>query len=279
MLALGRLPDALDAYDGTVERFPDDVVAWTGRAETLRALGRLRDALDAYDFTVEWFPDDVVARNGRAMVLIDLGRADEARLSLLAAGTAPRQPGDWIAAHVLCMIDPRAGATQALADRLQHLVQTCPYPGQRRYFETTHAVVQLALRLRCRGKTGDPWLARSAGLRGRRAAGAAPDASACRGGPGRFACGPTEPCRCVKRRAVGGTRCPPAATRNRAALRAGRRTAVDPPHRDRGLGSYAFASGRRCMDRAQSEVTSSARLASVAKRPSQQDPKEPVHAH
>ena len=144
--ALGRLPDALDAYDRTVERFPDDAYAWTSRAETLRALGRLPDALDAYDRTIEQFPDNVVARTGRAMVLIDLGRADEARLSLLAAGTAPRQTGDWIAAHVLCMIDLRAGATPALADRLQHLVQTCPYPGQRRYFETTHAVVQLALR-------------------------------------------------------------------------------------------------------------------------------------
>ncbi len=75
---MGRLDEALAAYDRTVEAFPEKVDARTGRAETLRAMGRLDEALAAYDRTVEAFPENAVARNGRAETLRAMGRLDEA---------------------------------------------------------------------------------------------------------------------------------------------------------------------------------------------------------
>jgi tetratricopeptide (TPR) repeat protein len=81
----GRLEEALAAYDAAVERFPDNAVARMGRAETLRELGRLEEALAAYDAAVERFPDNAVARNGRAETLRALGRLEEALAAYDAA--------------------------------------------------------------------------------------------------------------------------------------------------------------------------------------------------
>jgi len=75
---LGRLEEALQAYDHAVRDFPQNVVARTGRAEVLKEQGRLEEALQAYDHAVRGFPQDVVARNGRAEVLKELGRLEEA---------------------------------------------------------------------------------------------------------------------------------------------------------------------------------------------------------
>jgi hypothetical protein len=58
----------------------------------------------------------------------------------------PRVKGDWVAAHILCMIDLKAGSKDALAERLQQFVKTCPYQEQQRYFETTLAVTRIALK-------------------------------------------------------------------------------------------------------------------------------------
>ncbi len=93
--ALGRLDEALAAYDATVEEHPEDVVAKKGRAEALKALGRLDEALAAYDATVKEHPGDVVAKEGRAEALKALGRLDEA----LAAYDAivKEHPGDVVA--------------------------------------------------------------------------------------------------------------------------------------------------------------------------------------
>jgi tetratricopeptide (TPR) repeat protein len=75
---LGRLHEALHAYEQTVNDFPQNAFARTGRAEVLRELGRLEDALQAYELTAKDFPQDAVARNGRAEVLRDLGRLEDA---------------------------------------------------------------------------------------------------------------------------------------------------------------------------------------------------------
>ncbi|MGI8656178.1 MAG: tetratricopeptide repeat protein [Pyrinomonadaceae bacterium] len=75
--SLGRLGDALKAYDVVIEEYPDNVVAKTGRADVLKSLGRLGDALKAYDAIIEEYPDDVVAKTGRADVLKLLGRLDD----------------------------------------------------------------------------------------------------------------------------------------------------------------------------------------------------------
>ena len=75
---MGRPVDALAAYDEAVARHPESVVAKTGRAETLNGLERLDDALAAYDEVVARHPENVVAKNGRAETLKRLGRLDEA---------------------------------------------------------------------------------------------------------------------------------------------------------------------------------------------------------
>ena len=69
----------------------------------------------------------------------------DARHALQAAGTAPKHPGDWVAAHILCMIDLRTKPNAALVERLLTLAKDCPYPGSRRYFETTLFVARVAL--------------------------------------------------------------------------------------------------------------------------------------
>ncbi|QJE72248.1 tetratricopeptide repeat protein [Aerophototrophica crusticola] len=76
--AMGRLGEALAAYEDAVAQFPNDVVARNGRAEALKAMGRLGEALAAYEDGVAQFPNDVVARNGRAEVLKAMGRLGEA---------------------------------------------------------------------------------------------------------------------------------------------------------------------------------------------------------
>ena len=53
--ALGRLDEALEAYDATLREFPQDVVVRNGKAEVLKALGRLDEALGAYGATVREF--------------------------------------------------------------------------------------------------------------------------------------------------------------------------------------------------------------------------------
>ncbi len=93
--ALGRPQDALAAYDDATLRFPHNVVALNGRAETLRALGRLEDALTAYDDAALRHPQNIVALNGRAETLKALSRLQDA----LAAydDAALRFPHDVVA--------------------------------------------------------------------------------------------------------------------------------------------------------------------------------------
>src|SRR5579885_3204581 len=76
--AMGRLDEALAAYDAVLVDNIGDAFTNTGRAETFRASGRLHDALTAYDSAVAEHPDNVVAKNGRAETLRAMGRLDEA---------------------------------------------------------------------------------------------------------------------------------------------------------------------------------------------------------
>src|ERR1019366_2647212 len=77
--AMGRLPEALEAYEATVRGFPSDAFARTGKAEVLKAMGRLPEALDAYEATVRDFPENAVPRNnGKAEVLKAMGCLPEA---------------------------------------------------------------------------------------------------------------------------------------------------------------------------------------------------------
>jgi tetratricopeptide (TPR) repeat protein len=93
--ALGRYDEALVSYAAAIEQFPNDVFPQTGRAEVLKSLGRYDEALASYAAAVEQFPNDVVAQTGRAEVLKALGRYDEALASY--AATIEQFPNDVVA--------------------------------------------------------------------------------------------------------------------------------------------------------------------------------------
>jgi Tfp pilus assembly protein PilF len=143
--SLGRFDEALAAYDRSIEDFPWDIFARTGRAETLRSLSRFDEALAAYNRATEDFPQDAFTRNARAVVLSDLGRFSEARASLNYVKQKPRTRADWFAVHIICTIDLKEGITLELAERLGRFVEECPFREQKFYFETTLAIVRIAL--------------------------------------------------------------------------------------------------------------------------------------
>jgi len=121
---MGRLPDALAAYDEVIGRFPDDVFARTGRAEVLKEMGRLPDALAAYDEVIGRFPGNVVARNGRATVLLLLGRFAEARAVL---PQVPASKNEWIGYYILCMSHVRQDELDEAMPRLDEAARAVPW--------------------------------------------------------------------------------------------------------------------------------------------------------
>jgi tetratricopeptide (TPR) repeat protein len=160
--ALGRLDEALAAYDAAIAAFPRDVYARNGRAETLRALGRLDEALAAYDAAVAAFPLSLVARNGRAGILLDLEKPADVLRALASVPDIPRRREDWVAAHIRCMAELfTTGPTGEAEKRLARLEAACAFAAQRRYFATALAVVRLALR-RPQARAAVEDLARSA---------------------------------------------------------------------------------------------------------------------
>ena len=161
---LGRLEDALAAYNEMLELFPKNAFAHSGRAETLRALDRLEEALEAYDTMIKELPWQVFARNARAVVLAQLGRQAEARAALKNAGLAPRTQSDWVAAHILCTIDFASGATEELAARVERFAAECPFRRTKAYFQSTLAVVRIALKQTEKARQAMQSLASASGL-------------------------------------------------------------------------------------------------------------------
>jgi tetratricopeptide (TPR) repeat protein len=137
---IGRLDEALEAYDAAVRDFPAEVFARTGRAEVLKAQGRLDDAFDAYNATIQRFPLDSVARVGRLAILVMLGRCDEARQLLPTA--SPRTSSEWVALHLRGMIHLREGDLPSAASIFRQGVES-PFAEHRSYFRTALAVTEL----------------------------------------------------------------------------------------------------------------------------------------
>ena len=75
---LGRLEEALEAYDSAIELKPDYAWAWARRGRTLRVLGRYEEALQCYDRALEIQPQYAFAWNGKGIVLERMGRLEEA---------------------------------------------------------------------------------------------------------------------------------------------------------------------------------------------------------
>ena len=139
--ALGKLDDALAAYDSIVAEHPEDVVTRRGRAEALKALGRFNEALAAYDAVLASYPYDPIARNGRCGVLIALRRYDEALGSL--PDEKPITLGDWIGYHMRGMIMLRTGEVDSAIEIFEHGVKDNPIPSSREYFRSALAVACL----------------------------------------------------------------------------------------------------------------------------------------
>lgn len=75
---LGRLDEALAAYDAAIRLKPDNAAAHTDRGVALHALGRPDAALASYDTAIALAPNSAIAYYNRGMVLFELMRLDEA---------------------------------------------------------------------------------------------------------------------------------------------------------------------------------------------------------
>ncbi len=95
----GDLGGAEGLYRETVTRWPNDVVARTGLAETLRERGDLGGAEGLYRETVTRWPNDVVARNGLAETLRE--RGDLGGAEGLYRETVTRWPNNVVARNGL----------------------------------------------------------------------------------------------------------------------------------------------------------------------------------
>ncbi|HEY0074563.1 MAG TPA: tetratricopeptide repeat protein, partial [Abditibacteriaceae bacterium] len=140
--ALGRLDEALSAYEQTITQFPQNVVARNGRAEVLKALGRLDEALSAYEQIITQFPQNVVAQTGRSLVLLVMGRVQEALDNL--PYIEPQQ--DWINYHVRGMLLLAAGRGDEAIILFQRGVTECPFVKQQSYFRSALAMARLRQR-------------------------------------------------------------------------------------------------------------------------------------
>lgn len=72
---MGRLQEALQAYDEIIGSFSPNYFALCGRAEVLKEMERFNDARIAYEETITRFPQASIALCGRASVL-ERGKSD-----------------------------------------------------------------------------------------------------------------------------------------------------------------------------------------------------------
>jgi tetratricopeptide (TPR) repeat protein len=76
--ALGRMPEAIKAYDRALEIRPDDFTAEASRCEAVRSNGDPATALEIADRLLQRDPSDVFTRGTRAAALVDLERPADA---------------------------------------------------------------------------------------------------------------------------------------------------------------------------------------------------------
>jgi len=76
---LGQVKDAKAVYEQVKERFDNNAVCWTGYAETLRELGQVKEAKTVYEQAKERFDNNAVCWNGYAETLRELGQVEDAK--------------------------------------------------------------------------------------------------------------------------------------------------------------------------------------------------------
>jgi len=90
--AAGQRQAASAAYDAAIARWPEEPLAWLGRANVALAAGDREVAADAYLRAIELEPGNAAARNNLAELLLGAGCLEESRrqverAAVLAAGT------------------------------------------------------------------------------------------------------------------------------------------------------------------------------------------------
>ncbi|HEY0073523.1 MAG TPA: tetratricopeptide repeat protein [Abditibacteriaceae bacterium] len=143
LLNSGRFDEADYAFI-QADIYSEDAIGKKGRAEVLKVLGRLDEALTAYEQAIEDFPHDEVARRGRVGVLLALGRLDEALDSL--PQHEPKTPDDWIALHMRGMILLAMRKTKEAIRVFRRGVEECPIVSSQSYFRSALAMAQLRRR-------------------------------------------------------------------------------------------------------------------------------------
>ncbi len=107
---MGRLDDALAAYDRALRLRPDYADAHYNRGNVLRDMGRLDDALAAYDGALRLRPEHVETHNNRGNALQAIARLDDA---LSAYDTALSLRPDYADAHSNKLLALHYGAFDA----------------------------------------------------------------------------------------------------------------------------------------------------------------------
>ena len=141
--AMGKLPEALAAYEQVRREHPGDVFAQTGRADVLKAMGKLPEALAAYEQVRREHPEDIFARNGRSCVLTLLGRYEEALEDLPQAPSAAQNCTGY---HIRGMVLLRSGAITEAIQIFRNGAEHCPIAESVAYFRTALVVAITAQR-------------------------------------------------------------------------------------------------------------------------------------
>lgn len=92
--SLGRVDEAIAAYQIAIARAPEDVSAHGNLAQALRGVGRRDEALESAGAAIRLGADDAGMHNLRGAILGDLGRVDEAIEAFeRSLALCPDQPG------------------------------------------------------------------------------------------------------------------------------------------------------------------------------------------
>ena len=78
LIRIEDYPEALDAFNGVIERNPDIDMAWYHKGNVLLKLNRYEQALDAFDHAIECTSGSALFTAGRGIALLKLNRLEEA---------------------------------------------------------------------------------------------------------------------------------------------------------------------------------------------------------
>ncbi|CAG0959254.1 hypothetical protein PHYC_00631 [Phycisphaerales bacterium] len=134
--AMGRLPEALAEYRKAGQAFPGCAMFRSGAAHILKLMGRLHDALAEYEQYLLEFPNDEYLSSGRISCLLLLGSSDAVRglCPLPADLKLVSSQADWIAIHMLGMLELRSGDYAAALRIFSAGKHYCEWADTRAYF-------------------------------------------------------------------------------------------------------------------------------------------------